>query len=251
MWRLGHRADSVPRTVVKILNRTLIMIKNCLLITLLMGLVFLASEMQAAPKRAASQAAVLALSWTPAFCEIARGKRECRSQKEGRYDTRNFALHGLWPQKQYCSHERYQNVPDKLWKAMKIVMPGTASGLHRHEWEKHGTCYADTPDRYFADAVRLTLAMNQTPISDLFRNNIGRNLSSGDIRTAFDEVFGRGAGDRVLVHCVKDGNRQLIQELRISLNGDLAGADFPVLLKQARPQKQGCRGGFVDAVGLQ
>jgi len=97
----------------------------------------------------------------------------------------------------------------------------------------------------------LTLAFNKTPLQDLFADNIGKHLSSHDIRAAFDEAFGRGAGDRVLVHCVRDGGRQLIQELRIAMRGDLRTTNFPVLLKQARAQKQGCRGGIVDAVGLQ
>ena len=194
---------------------------------------------------------VLALSWTAAFCETKPNKRECRGQTNKRYDAVNFALHGLWPEPQFCSRVRYQNVPDKLWKAMRIAMPGTQSGLHKHEWEKHGTCYSEGPTRYYADAIRLTLAFNKTPLQDLFADNIGKRLSSREIRAAFDEAFGRGAGDRVLVHCVRDGGRQLIQELRIAMRGDLRTTNFPVLLKQARAQKQGCRGGIVDAVGLQ
>ena len=194
---------------------------------------------------------VLALSWTAAFCETKPNKRECKSQTKKRYDAVNFALHGLWPEPQFCSRVRYQNVPDKLWKAMRIAMPGTQSGLHKHEWGKHGTCYSDGPTRYYADAIRLTLAFNKTPLQDLFADNIGKHLSARDIRAAFDKAFGRGAGDRVLVHCVRDGGRQLIQELRIAMRGDLRTTNFPVLLKQARAQKQGCRGGIVDAVGLQ
>lgn len=208
------------------------------------------SPKENANKRAA-QDVVLALSWTTAFCETAPKKRECKTQKAGRYDVTNFALHGLWPEKQFCSGTPYRNVSDKLWQAMQKAMPGTASGLHKHEWEKHGTCYSDTPERYYADSLRLTVAFNKTPVRDLFEQNIGKHLSTHDIRAAFDVNFGKGAGDRVLVHCVRDNDRTLIQELRIRLKGDITSANLPVLLKQARHQKQGCKGGIIDAVGLQ
>lgn len=198
-----------------------------------------------------TQSAILALSWTAAFCETKPDKRECRDQKAGRWDAKNFALHGLWPVEQYCSRTPYKRVPDKLWKAMQVAMPGTRSGLHKHEWEKHGTCYSKGPARYFADSIRLTLAFNKTPVRDLFAQNMGRQVSASAIRAAFDKTFGRGAGDRVLVHCVRDGNRTLVQELRIALKGDLASANLPVLLKQARPQKRGCKGGIIDRAGFQ
>lgn len=197
------------------------------------------------------QGVVLALSWTAAFCETAPHKRECKTQNTDRYDATNFALHGLWPEGQFCTKTPYRNVSNKLWKAMQKAMPGTASGLHKHEWRKHGTCYADTPDRYFTDSLRLVTAFNKTGVRDLFEDKIGKHLTARDIRSAFDDAFGKGAGERVLVHCVRDEGRKLIQELRIRLNGDIGSASLAVLLKQARHQKQGCKGGIIDAVGLQ
>ena len=202
-------------------------------------------------KKNTTQDVVLALSWTAAFCETAPHKRECKTQKAGRYDVTHFALHGLWPEGQYCSQTPYQNVSDSLWKAMKKTMPGTASGLHKHEWKKHGTCYSDTPERYYEDSLRLLNAINKTPVRTLFEANIGQHLSARAIRAAFDRSFGKGAGERVLIHCVRDEARTLIQELRIGLKGDIASANLPVLLKQARHKKQGCKGGIIDAVGHQ
>lgn len=202
-------------------------------------------------KTIASQEVVLALSWTTAFCETSPHKRECKSQKNGRYDVTHFALHGLWPEGQYCSQIPYRNVSNQLWKNMQKTMPGTASGLHKHEWKKHGTCYSDTPERYYADSLRLADAINKTSVRDLFKSNIGKRISAHDIRAAFDASFGKGAGARVLVHCVRDEGRTLIQELRIGLKGDIASANLPVLLKQARHKKRGCKGGIIDAVGYQ
>lgn len=202
-------------------------------------------------KEGGPKEAVLALSWTAAFCETAPHKRECKTQRSGRYDATHFALHGLWPKEQYCGNADYQNVSDDLWQSLKRIMPGTASNLHKHEWKKHGSCYSKTPERYFADSLRLVLAFNKTDVRDLFFQNIGKHLTTRDIRAAFDKAFGKGAGARVLVHCVQDNSRRLIQELRIRLKGDIENAPLPVLLKQARHQSQGCKGGIIDAVGLQ
>jgi ribonuclease T2 len=68
-------------------------------------------------------------------------------------------LHGLWPQPRsqaYCGvderaveqdkRRRWRDLPwerldDDLWNRLQQAMPGTRSGLHKHEWIKHGTCY--------------------------------------------------------------------------------------------------------------
>lgn len=225
------------------MNRTYLKFVR-LALFLSLGVFIFSGVLQAKP-------AVLALSWQTAFCETKPHKRECKNQRAGRYDITNFTLHGLWPGEKYCTRTPYRNLPEKLWKSLKVVMPGTASGLHRHEWEKHGTCYSKTPDLYYFDSIKLVLAFNKSPVRELFERKIGSYVSAAEIRRTFDESFGRGTGDRVLIHCVKDGNRRLIQELRIRLNGDMGSANLPVLLKQARPSNQGCRGGIIDAVGLQ
>lgn len=193
----------------------------------------------------------LALSWQPAYCEIESDKTECQTQGPDRYDSTNFSLHGLWPVGTYCTKVPYQKVPLDLWKALVAVMPGTASGLHRYQWKKHGTCYSSQTRKYYNDSVVLVLGLNATPVRELFFNRIGKYLSAAEIRATFEENFGRGVGDRVMIHCVKDGERTLIQELRINLKGEIGDTTFASLLKQARAQKQGCKGGIVDAVGLQ
>ncbi len=201
------------------------------------------------PKQNVKQV-VLALSWAPAFCETAPGKRECKSQRKGRFDTENLTLHGLWPEEQYCHKTPYKNLSDSLWQNLKIAMPGTASGLHKHEWKKHGTCYTNMPERYFRDSLRLVAAFNQTPVRSLFKGNIGQFLSAEEIRQAFDNAFGKGAGSKVLLHCVRDGQRTLLQELRIALKGDIEKANLKKLLRASPHQKRGCKGGIIDDVGL-
>lgn len=213
---------------------------------------------------------VLALSWQPAFCETRPRLRECRSQKPGRYDVNNFSLHGLWPQpgsNVYCDVNRRVIETDKRrrWKKLKglglsdslktklwKIMPGARSFLHRHEWIKHGTCYSDTPETYYLDSVFLTDTINRSPVRDLFARNIGKRINNTQIRTAFEQTFGQGAGQRVRVACKRDGNRTLITEITIGLSGLIhQQADLAQLIQNAPATKKGCIAGFVDPVGFQ
>ncbi len=213
---------------------------------------------------------VLAASWQPGFCETKPSKTECASQTADRFDATHLALHGLWPQPRsnvYCNVSAGEVGADKAgrWDALPgialepstkqkldIVMPGTQSLLERHEWIKHGTCHGGTTEEYFTASIRLMDALNASAVRTLFADSIGTELSAADIREAFDQSFGAGAGERVKVSCVNDGNRRLIGEITIGLSGELdEGADFAALLFASPPTDAGCPKGIVDAAGLQ
>ena len=232
-----------------------------------------------APSNSAEQRYVLAISWQPAFCETRSKVRECKSQHAGRADARQFSLHGLWPQpvsKAYCGvpegrvsldksgqwrRIEMDRLPPELWNRLKIAMPGTMSGLERHEWIKHGTCLEGaTAETYFDASLALLDAINVSPLRDLFAGNVGGELTGRQIRRAFDNAFGDGAGERVRIACKRDGDRRLINELTISLSTDLAGGlstmtgdgiDLAKLIAAAPKTDPGCPGGVVDPVGLQ
>lgn len=211
---------------------------------------------------------VLAISWQPAFCETAEHRPECRSQTADRFDASHFTLHGLWPQRvDYCDVSRTDQLADREgdWSALPApelgkataaklleMMPGTQSGLERHEWLKHGTCYGEPADAYFADALALLDAVNASAVRDLFARSIGKELTQKQVRDAFDVAFGRGAGQRVRLACERDGNRRIITELTIGLTGEItAPADYRRLTMAARPTNGGCDAGIVDPVGPQ
>jgi len=236
------------------------------------------TEMVAAPPKkhepksaGPAKAYVLAISWQPAFCEGNPNKRECRSQRENRFDASHFTLHGLWPQPGtniYCgvseaersaaTQGRWGDLPRlnlslATQGGIERSMPGSQSFLDRYEWIKHGTCYpVREAEIYYRDSLRLIDAVNASAVQALMARSIGKELSARQIRASFDEAFGAGAGERVRVACRDDGSRRLIAELTIGLRGDIpGGASFTDLLFASGPTDPGCPGGIVDAVGRQ
>lgn len=214
---------------------------------------------------------VFALSWQPAFCETKPDKSECKAQTTDGFDATHFSLHGLWPQPNgnfYCGVKASDRANDKpgRWnrlppvtldaatrKELDQVMPGTQSDLERHEWIKHGTCSGKGQQDYFADAVRLLREVNTSPVQALFAKSVGGELTSGEIRDAFDTAFGAGAGNRVRVSCVSDHGKRLIGEITLGLTGPVEpGSSLADLMLAAAPtDNAGCPRGAVDATGLQ
>ncbi|GAA0775248.1 ribonuclease T [Roseibium denhamense] len=226
------------------------------------------------PGREESTDNLLTLSWQPAFCEIRPGKTECQDLNAGNlpHTTRQLSIHGLWPQPKgnnYCGVSRQVRNLDKpnSWHllpapdldtdttdALAAAMPGFASHLHHHEWIKHGTCYfgEGKADEYYDDTLYLTELVNDSAVADLFVNNVGSEITGDAIRTAFDQSFGEGTGDRVLVKCTNDDGRTLVNEIWISLKGQITPeSDLGDLMLAANATQMGCNGGLVDPAGLQ
>lgn len=211
---------------------------------------------------------VLAASWQPAFCEGRKQVPECVTQTTARPDATRFSLHGLWKVRQsYCGVADEVKVLDKAreWARLPPVklepalaaklselMPGTQSSLDRHEWIKHGSCSGLDQAGYFGMSLNLLEELNASAVGRLFASNIGKTLDEARIKAAFDETFGKGAGERVKMSCRKDGERRIISELTLGLGGrhDVT-APLRERLAAARPTKFGCPEGEVDAAGFQ
>ncbi|MBK1719049.1 ribonuclease T2 family protein [Thiocystis violacea] len=210
---------------------------------------------------------VLAASWQPGFCATSAGrdKAECRSQTAERHDASHFSLHGLWPDDLddkaifpcYCgrgapidcsaSQDRDAGIDlsSGVMARLEVAMPGVRSGLHRREWPKHGACYeADRsgpdagtdPDEYFSESLAPLDALNASGVRDLFVARLGEILTRDQIESAFDDAFGAGAGERVLIRCARVGGENIITELWISLNGDIGEpAELGRLIQAAPP----------------
>jgi len=131
------------------------------------------------PRRTAIGGYTLAASWSPDYCKTSGDTRSM--QCSGRYGRFGFILHGLWPEAgrgpapQWCANGR-QPSPSIL-RGNLCMTPSPR--LLAHEWAKHGSCMARTPDTYFRVAAILWRSI-QWPDAD--RLSRKRNLTVGDLR---------------------------------------------------------------------
>ena len=215
---------------------------------------------------------ILAASWEPAFCATNQKKAECRNQSSNNYDATNFSLHGLWPMRQeYCdvSDDLKQADRSSDWKDLPAVqlsqevkakldkvMPGTQSGLERHEWIKHGTCTKLSADQFFSTAAGLIAELNASAVRDLFAENIGKELDAETIKAAFDQSFSKNTNTRIKMSCRRVGNTRMISELTIGLSEDAIDPQqggeprLGKLIQGAGSTSFGCDRGVVDAAGF-
>jgi len=211
---------------------------------------------------------ILAVSWQPGFCEMRPKRKECAGQTAERYDATHFSLHGLWPMKKsYCGVAADIRARDKKgdWlelpqlamaeetaAKLSIAMPGTQSGLDRHQWLRSGTCQGGTAQDYFAVQLRLLDELNGSAVRSLFADRLGQEVTEDEIKQAFDTSFGKGAGDRVRMRCQKAGARGVITGLTIGLSGNVsASAGLSPLILAAGNTDFKCDRGIVDAAGIQ
>ena len=166
---------------------------------------------------------VMALSWSPNWCE-----REGDDRDSPQCDpSRDFGwvLHGLWPQyergwPQDC-FSPYPPPSRAMTRDMADIM-GT-SGLAWYQWNKHGACSGLSPAEYYALA--------RTAYDSVIRPEVFRRLPdpvrlpASLIEEAFIADNPAIAPDGITVTC-RDG---YIQEARICLTRDLefreCGAD--------------------------
>jgi ribonuclease T2 len=160
---------------------------------------------------------VLALSWSPGFCELEGERRGLEQCEPGR--GLGFVVHGLWPQ-----FER--GYPTECGPAgrspSRLAMEEAADvfpsqGLARHEWRKHGACSGKSPAEYFRDVrrarerVRVPDALAQ-PTDDL-------RMTPLALERAFADANPGLRPDMMSVSC----RRGVLQEVRICLDRALDG----------------------------
>jgi ribonuclease T2 len=163
---------------------------------------------------------VLALSWSPSFCEVSAEKgRAPREQCGGRPYA--FVVHGLWPQYENGSPEYCQNPAPRLDRnivnAMLDLMP--ARQLVYRQWDKHGVCSGLDPRGYF-DAVRKARAQVKIPEPYI---ELSKHLMVGpaEVEEAFVEANPGLSSKGIAVTC--DSRR--LHEIRICMTKDLRFRD--------------------------
>lgn len=171
---------------------------------------------------------VLALSWSPTYCEdkgeAASGEPQCRRQR-----PYAFVVHGLWPQYERGFPENCQRpppyVPNGLVNSMLDVMPSRR--LVIYEWKKHGTCSGLSPQGYF-DLVRAARARVVIP-PEFVRLDDYRMISPAEAESAFLTANPGLAPDMMSVEC----DRRRLKEVRICMGRDLAFRACPDVDRRA------------------
>lgn len=160
---------------------------------------------------------VLALSWSPGFCETAANGRSSDQCDTG--SNLGFVVHGLWPQNErgFPSECMPANrTPSRIaLDAAKGVFPD--EGLARYEWRKHGTCSGKSPTDYFAD-VRSARDRIAIP-KELQQPSAEQSFAPMDLERAFVAANPGLRTDMMAVSC-RSGT---LTEVRICFTKDLRG----------------------------
>ncbi|NBJ13292.1 ribonuclease T [Microvirga sp. SYSU G3D207] len=175
---------------------------------------------------------VLALSWSPGFCENSGSRSPQCDSGSGL----GFVTHGLWPQYEqgypsFCEPSG-RFVPQAAMADAKGLFPD--DNLARYQWRKHGTCTGESPSGYF-QAVRRARELVRIP--DGFKGLDSRSqVLPSEIERAFIDVNPGLRPDMIAVSC----GRRILQEVRICLTRDLRG-----FRSCPEVDRDGCRAGAI------
>jgi ribonuclease T2 len=173
---------------------------------------------------------VLALSWSPSYCEAARERTPDRApQQQCGERPYHFVVHGLWPQYER-GFPRDCRVPAprlnrNIVSSMLDLMPSPR--LVFNEWDRHGTCSGLEPQAYF-DAVRKSYASVKIP--DKFLNVTNYlTVTPDEVEDAFVAANPGMSRRAVAVTC----DTRRLSEVRICLSKELQFRDCPEVDRRA------------------
>ncbi len=166
---------------------------------------------------------VLALSWSPSYCESIKERTGSSSRPDPQCSGRAFAfiVHGLWPQYDQGFPSFCQVPAPRLNRdivgANLDLMPSPR--LIFREWDRHGTCSGLSPHAYF-DAVRKARAVVKIP-PEFLAPAEAASVSPDDIAAAFIRVNSGLSRQGLAVAC--DSTR--LTEIRLCMTKDFAFRD--------------------------
>jgi ribonuclease T2 len=173
---------------------------------------------------------VLALSWSPSYCEAVAERSPSRAPDQqcgGRPFA--FVVHGLWPQYErgfpsYCQVPAPRLSRDIVSRHLDL-MPSPR--LIFHEWDRHGTCSGLSAPAYF-ESVRKARATVKIPDAylDLEKPAL---VAPGDVAEAF--VRSNPGLTRAALAVACDSKR--LSEVRVCLNKDFSFRDCPEVASRA------------------
>jgi len=160
---------------------------------------------------------VLALSWSPSFCEAAAERGNSGRSQVQCERPYSFVVHGLWPQyergfPEYCQRPS-PRLERNIMTSMLDLMP--APGLIFSEWDKHGTCSGLSARSYF-ETIRKARAAVKIP-DQFIELAEPKTIAPADIEDAFVKANAGLPNNAIAVTC--DSSR--LSEVRICLSKDL------------------------------
>jgi ribonuclease T2 len=174
---------------------------------------------------------VLALSWSPSFCDAATERSPERTGPQEQCGERpfSFVVHGLWPQyergfPEYCQREAAR-LDRNIVSSMLDLMPSPR--LIFNQWQKHGTC-AGLPPRGYFDSVRKARALVKIPSPYIDVKNM-LTVSPAEVEEAFLKANPGMSPASIAVTC--DSKR--LQEVRVCLSKDFRFRDCPDVDRRA------------------
>lgn len=159
---------------------------------------------------------VLALSWSPGFCEL-DGDRSRNREQCGEGAGLRFVVHGLWPQYERGSPSECGpagRTPSRIaMEQAEGLFP--SEGLARYQWRKHGTCTGSSPSDYFRDVRRAREKVVIPPT--LAKAERDQSWTAIDLERAFAAANPGLRPDMMSVAC----KRGALQEVKICFTRDL------------------------------
>lgn len=173
---------------------------------------------------------VLALSWSPSFCEAAN-ERSPGSAPQQQCGARpySFVVHGLWPQHE-SGYPRDCRVPAPrlrrdLMSSMLDLMPSPR--LVYSQWDRHGTCSGLSAEAYF-ETLRKAREVMKVPAQ---YSDVSEYLSvtPGVVEDAFVAANPGLSRAAIAVTC----DRRRLSEVRICMTKDLKFRGCPEVDRRA------------------
>ncbi len=144
---------------------------------------------------------VMALSWSPGFCDLGGAEKSPRQCASGA--GYGFVVHGLWPDNRFGPDPADCDPDAEVSPAALAAANGLypTDGLATYEYRKHGTCTGLDAADYFA-AVRLVRDAIAIPPS-LQGVRVWRRLPPEQIRQAFIDANANLRPDNIAVTCAR------------------------------------------------
>lgn len=174
---------------------------------------------------------VLALSWSPSFCEASseRATRRRRTDLQCGARPYSFIVHGLWPQYERGFPEYCQVPAPRLNRhivsSMLDLMPSPS--LIFREWDRHGVCSGLSANCYF-EAVRKARAVVKIPDEFIDLQSV-LSITPNEVEEAFVKANVGLSRAGIAVRC--DSRR--LREVRICLNREFKFQDCPDVDRRA------------------